>query len=256
MATVDIIDARRNGNRVAEDKLRSTAEFLAPPLVPNGENTTCPSGPFQRPKPNNLRVMELRFGPRRQLVAGVAIAGVLGVAGLSYFFVALPGAKAPNATAESFPSAIQASPNTSLQSVPNASVPKAQSLSETLVQPGHPEPRAESSSETPVPSTPAVPEPSLASDVVPSPNIPAASRTAEAPQVAPSAVPPHRKLVFLQRPGVNIRSGPAGNTAVLGTAPKGTQFTVTSQEGDWVQVENPRWKGWINSQFLAPKRPL
>jgi hypothetical protein len=29
----------------------------------------------------------------------------------------------------------------------------------------------------------------------------------------------------------------------------------TSREGDWVQVENPNWKGWINSQFLAPDKP-
>ena len=26
-------------------------------------------------------------------------------------------------------------------------------------------------------------------------------------------------------------------------------------ERDWVQVENTRMKGWINSQFLAPNKP-
>jgi hypothetical protein len=33
-----------------------------------------------------------------------------------------------------------------------------------------------------------------------------------------------------------------------------SKFTATSREGDWVQVENPNWKGWINSQFLAPNK--
>jgi hypothetical protein len=103
---------------------------------------------------------------------------------------------------------------------------------------------------------PTVLEPSReASGVVPSPDV-AASLTPEGtPQVAPSAVTPP-DLVFLQRPGVNIRSAPSGNAPVLGTAPKGTRFTATSREGDWVQVENPNWKGWINSQFLAPNKPL
>ena len=90
--------------------------------------------------------------------------------------------------------------------------------------------------------------------MVPSPDV-AASLTAEGtPQVAPSAVTPP-ELVFLQRPGVNIRSAPARNAPILGTAPKGTQFTATSREEDWVQVENTRMKGWINSQFLAPNKP-
>jgi hypothetical protein len=73
------------------------------------------------------------------------------------------------------------------------------------------------------------------------------------PQTSSTAQNPD--LVFLQRPGVNIRSGPSGNAPALGTAPKGTQFTATGREGDWVQVENTRLKGWINSQFLATDKP-
>ena len=61
--------------------------------------------------------------------------------------------------------------------------------------------------------------------------------------------------VFLERPGVDIRSAPSANAPVLGAAPRGTQFTATGREGDWVQVENTRLKGWINSQFLAPDKP-
>ena len=36
---------------------------------------------------------------------------------------------------------------------------------------------------------------------------------------------------------------------------QGTRFTATRREGDWIQVENGRLKGWINSQFLVPDKP-
>jgi uncharacterized protein YraI len=98
--------------------------------------------------------------------------------------------------------------------------------------------------------------------VVPSPNVPASLTALASSQVAVNAVTrqttstaQNPELVFLQRPGVNIRSAPTGKAPVLGTAPRGTQFTPTGREGDWVQVENTRWKGWINSQFLAPDEP-
>ena len=156
------------------------------------------------------------FGSRRQLIAGTAIVAALGAAVLTYFFLASPGAKAP---AETSPIA----------------------------------------SETQAQTAPTVAEPSPgASGVIPSRDV-AASLTAAAsaqavtPQTASTAQNPD--LVFLQRPGVNIRSAASANAPVLGTAPRGTQFTATGREGDWVQVENTRWKGWINSQFLAPDKP-
>ena len=157
----------------------------------------------------------------------------LGAAALAYFFfLGSPGVKAPAETAETSP----------LTSSPT---------------------RAATSSETQVQPAPTVVEPSPgASGAGPSPDVPS-SLTAEAPQIAPSTVTPPTTsaaqnpddLVFLQRPGVNIRSAPAGNAHVLGTAPKGTQFTATAREGDWVRVENTRLKGWINSLFLAPDKP-
>jgi Bacterial SH3 domain len=238
MATLDISDVRPNGNSFAEGRLNPPDELWAPPLAPNGtttaghvllrEETFRPviggEDPFQPPEPSNL---DETFGTRRKLIAGTAIFAALGVAGLTYFFLASPGAKVPAETTESSPIAVQ------------------------------------SSSETPVQPTPTVPEPSRgASSVVPSPDVPASLTVEASPQVAPSAVTPqttsaaqNRDLVFLQRPGVNIRSAPSGNAPVLGTAPKGTRFTATNREGDWVQVENTGLKGWINSQFLAPNKP-
>jgi len=251
MATAEITDVRPNGNSFAEGRLNPPTELLAPPLAPNG---TPPDGyvllrgdailpamededPFQPPQPSNLP--ETMFG-RGKLVAGTAIIAALGIAGLTYFLLASPAAKPPAETAQSSPTAGQPSSETSDQSalnVPAPSSPGAEPALPTLSQPPH-----------------ALPEPSRGtSGAVPEPRIPAEA----SPQVAPSAATPkNQELVFLQRPGVNIRSAPSGNAPVLGTAPRGTQFTATSREGDWVQVENPRWKGWINSQFLAPNKPL
>ena len=249
MATVDITDVRPGGNGFAEGRLNPPDEVWAPPLAPNGtkaagrdllreetfrpvaggEDSFEPEAPFEPLEPNNLYETNPSetSGARRKLIAGTAILAALGVAGLTYFFLASPGAKVPAETTESSPIA------------------------------------AQTSSETPVQPVPTVPELSSGpSGVVPSPQVPA-SLTAEAsPQVAPGAVTPqttsaaqNRDLVFLQRPGVNIRSAPSGNALVLGTAPKGTRFTATSREGDWVQVENTGLKGWIRSQFLGPNKP-
>jgi hypothetical protein len=246
MATLDISDLRPNRNSFGEGRLNPPGELWAPPLAPDGtiaaehvllredpiHAAMGDEDPFQPPEPTNLSET---FGSSRKLIAGTAFIAAVGVAGLTYLFLASPGAKAPAETA------VQSSSGTPAHAVLNVPEPSSPT-------------RVDSSSETPAPT---VPEPSRgASGVGPSPDV-SAPLTAEAsPQVAPSAVTPNRDLVFLQRPGVNIRSAPSGNAPVLGTAPRGTRFTATSREGDWVQVENPNWKGWISSQFLAPNKPL
>ena len=213
----DLADVRPDGDYLAEYSLRMPAELWAPPLAPLGDEDA-----FLAPEPS-----------RRKLIAGIAIVAALGAATLSYFFfLASSGTKPPAETAQTPPVASSAT-------------------------------GVGSSSEVQVQAAPPVAEPSPgASSVVPSPEVPA-SLTAEAStQVAASAVAPQTTstaqnpdFVFLQRPGVNIRSGPSGNAPVVGTAPKGTQFTATGREGDWVQVESTRLKGWISSQFLAPDKP-
>jgi Bacterial SH3 domain len=157
---------------------------------------------------------------RPKLIAGIAIvAAALGAAALTYFFLASPGAKPPAEPAQT--SSVASSPT------------GVGSPSETQVQP------APTVSDRPASLIPEASPPVVANAMTPQTN-----STAQNPD-----------LVFLQRPGVNIRSGPSGTAPVLGTAPKGTQFTATGREGDWVQVENTRLKGWINSQFLAPDKP-
>jgi Bacterial SH3 domain len=254
--TLDIADVRPNmrpnGNDFADGTLNPPVELLAPPLAPN-ETTAAghvllrvdtfrpgiggEDHPFQPSKPSNPSE---RFGARGPLIAGTAIIATLGLAGLTYFFFASPGAKVP---AESAPIAVHSSSETPVEAAANVPEPS----SPTSV---------ESSSETSAQLAPTGPEPRAFSPD----NRPSIAAT---PQVAPGAVTPQTASraqngdpVFLQRPGVNIRSAPSGNAPVLGTAPRGTQFTVSSRDGDWVQVENAQLKGWINSQFLGPNKPL
>jgi len=255
MAGVDITDVRPNEISFAERTL-PPVELWAPPLAPNETteaglllrvDTIRPvrgEDPFQPFEPSNPSET---FGVRGPLIAGTAIIATLGLAALTYFFFASPGAKGP---AESAPIAVQSSSDTPVEAaanVPEPSSPKS----------------VESSSETPAQLAPTGPEPSRGATVIPSPDSPPSIAAGASPQVAPGAVTPQTASgaqnghpVFLQRPGVNIRSAPSGNAPVLGTAPRGTQFTVSSRDGDWVQVENAQLKGWINSQFLGPKKPL
>jgi hypothetical protein len=256
MATVDI-DVPPNGNSFAEGRLNPPVELQAPPLAPNGPTdagqvllrvgTFRPvirgEDPFQPSESGNPSET---FGSRRKLIAGTAIIAISALAGLTYFFLASPGAKVPAAA----PTGVQSSSETPVQAA--ADVP----------EPSSPTSVGSSSSETPV-QAPNAPEPSRGASVVPSPAVPPLPTAEASPQVAPDAMTPqttsaaqNRDLVFLQRPGVNIRSAPSGNAPVLGTAPIGTQFTATSRQLDWVEVESTRWKGWINSQFLAPNKPL
>ena len=223
MATLELTDVRPkddlaapNGDYLAEDSLSMPAELWAPPLAPFGDEDA-----FLAPEPS-----------RGKLIAGTAIVAALGVAVLAYFFLASPGAKPPGETAETVP-------------VASSSTGVASSSSETQVQPA-----------------PVAEPPRGASGVMPSPDVPASLAAEASSQVAASAAMPqttptaqNQDLVFLQRPGVNIRSGPSGSSPVIGTAPKGTQFTATGREGDWVQIENTRLKGWVSSQFLASDRP-
>ena len=251
MAGVDITDVRPNENSFAERTL-PPVELWAPPLAPNETteaghvllrvDTIRPvEDPFQPSEPS---YPSEKLGARRTLIAGTAILATLGLAGLTYFFFASPGAKGP---AESAPIAVQSSTEAPVEAAANVPEPSSTSV--------------ESSSETAAVAPPWA-EPSRGESVVPSSDNPP-SIAAGPRQVAPGAVTPqtgsgaqNRDPVFLQRPGVNIRSAPSGNAPVLGTAPRGTQFTASSRDGDWVQVENAQLKGWINSQFLGPNKPL
>jgi hypothetical protein len=95
-----------------------------------------------------------------------------------------------------------------------------QSSSETPVQAAAnvPEPSSltsvESSSETPMQLATTAPESSRGASVVPLPDVPTPHTAEVSAQVAPGVDP-----VFLQRPGVNIRSAPSETRPFLGPPP-------------------------------------
>jgi hypothetical protein len=177
---------------------------------------------FQPAERSDISQILRDFGLQRKLIVGAAIVATLAVGVLAYVFWPAAGETTKTETAEAAPAA----------------------QSEPLIT-GRADPR--------------IPEPSLSAptavarpDLPPSGIIEGSAQSAAARQ-APATQ--NREIVFLQRPGVNIRSTPATNGPVLGTAPKGTRFKVSNRDGDWVQVEGERLKGWINSQFLGPNDP-
>jgi hypothetical protein len=229
MATLDITDVRRdlrsNGTSCAEGSLNPPTDLWAPPLAPN-ETTTVP----------NILLREDTFHP---VIGGEDAFQPIAVSNPSQTFLSRRNLIAGTAVIVAIGVAGLAY---FFFASPAAKVPAETPA--TAVQSSEPSsPRAESSSATPVQpaTTVTVAEPSRG-----------ASGAVSSPDVAASLNP---DVVFLQRPGVNIRSAPSGNAPVLGTAPKGTQFTASGRDGDWVQVENTRLKGWINSQFLSPNKP-
>jgi hypothetical protein len=243
MATADITDVQPNRNRFTEGRPNSPPELWVPHLAPDGtmaaghdllgEDTIHAEmgdeDPFQPPKPSNLSDT---FLSSRKLIAGAAIIAALAVAGFTDFFLASPGAKGPAETAVHL---LSETPAQAAPGAPSAGPSPYVAASLTAAGTPHDEQQRQR-------------------------NITALgfeerfALLVDREQVAPRAVTPP-DLVFLQRPAVNIRSAPSGTAPVLGTAPRGTQFTATSREGDWVHVENTRLKGWINSQFLAPNKP-
>jgi cytoskeletal protein RodZ len=244
MATEDLIQTRLNGDSFDKSGLDHVGEFWAPPLAPT-ETRDVPLrqeafGPatrdehsFQPLEENCFAETETSFGSRRkliELIVGTTIVAALVIVTLAYLWA--PAGEKPVAQSAESPPAVQSSPEILAQTASRTPEPSR-------------DPPAAVASPDPPPSITVETSPEAA------PDAPAANA---APHQTVS-VSQNRDIVFLQRPGVNIRSTPSTNGPVLGTAPKGTRLKVTNREGDWVQVESGRSSGWINSQFLAPHEP-
>jgi hypothetical protein len=255
MATQAFTEVPPKGDRLAESSRDHPAESGPPPLAPTGTHARGAAGlylsqdllgPVTRDEhPSQLPDLpegETSFGWRRKLIAGTAIVAALGMCAFTYFFLASAGEKTPTQTAEPAP----------VQSPPAAPTPTQTAEAASAVQ---------SSPAAPIQAAPRMPEPS------PAPLAAAAKPVEASPQFA-SAAPPgntgarqtapasqNRDVLFSQPAGVNIRSTPSANGSVLGIVPKGTRFEVTNRQGNWVEVESGRWKGWINARFLAPNEP-
>jgi Bacterial SH3 domain len=235
MPTAELTEVRLDGYRSPRSRV-DMAHSWAPPISPlepatdgdpSLEEETFDAIPadehlFQPAEPSDISQTLMGFGLQRQLIVGAAIVATLAVGVLAYLFWPAVGEKTKTETAEAAPAA-QSEPDITGQAAPR------------------------------------IPEPvRSAPTAVAWPDLPPSGTIESSPQIAVTASAPatqNRDIVFLQRPGVNIRSTPATNGPVLGTAPKGTRFKVSNRDGDWVQVEGDRLKGWINSQFLGPNDP-
>jgi hypothetical protein len=239
MATGNFTEAPLNRDRFAETSLDDPPEFWAPPLAPTETTAAADillrqgtSIFIQPPDKSDLREIETSLGSRRKLIVVTAVGAVLGVGALACFFLSSAGEKTPTQSAES------------ALAVQSSGVAPVQVAPRTILEPSSTTPNA-------------VAWP----DLPPSVTVEASSQVAPAARTGNTAthqtVPPweNADIVFLQRPGVNIRSTPSANGTVVGTARKGMRFEVTNREADWVQVESGLLKGWINSQFLAPNDP-
>ena len=227
MATEDLIQARPSGDSFAKSSLDDPVEFWDPPLAPTGTldgddmSLRNALGPATRDKrffkpleksdfaePGRLRPhrddrsiwapQAARDGFRTSSKAHCrhCYSAVLGISALAFIW-ASTGEKKTTQSEQSAP-AVQSSQSS-------------------------PQPPAQTASRKPE----SLPDPSVA---VAWPNVPA-SVTVETPEVAPVAptgntaprqtVSASQKpdIVFLQRPGVNIRSAPSANGRVLGTPP-------------------------------------
>ena len=243
MPTAQLAVARLYGyNNSAESGVDHLANSWVAPFAPTGPfpgiDTLLREQVFGaedehlvKPAQQSDRQILTSFGLRRKLITGCAVVALLTMGALAYAFRPTAGDKKETETAETAPA---------VQSVPAA----------------------------PVRSPPQPAEPSLAAPTaVAWPDLSPSGIVEAAPQVAPLArtggsatrqiafAPQKQVMVYLQRPGVNIRSTPSLDGALLGSAPKGTRFKVTRRNGDWAQVESDRLKGWIKSEFLGPNEP-
>lgn len=253
------------------------------------ESTPIEQPALAAPVADHSSASEKNFRPGGKLIAGTAIGVGLALAALAYFFVPFRGEKAVTAsrteqpaTIRSEPAAPPASPTPAPQ--PRANIPESPPASPSPSTPvraptaASPEPTAPppaapapirpaqpptAPAEAPAqvaPGAPAAapPAPLAPAQVAPPPSTPVAPTppaTNNAALRPPAAVPQGRQILFLQRPGVNIRSNPSTGGSVVGSAPQGTRFEVTNRNGEWVQVESGRLKGWINARFLGANPP-
>jgi hypothetical protein len=67
-----------------------------------------------------------------------------------------------------------------------------------------------------------------------------------------------RAVVLTTQASVNVRSGPGTDTPVFRVVPNGTMYAATGRtaNGDWIQVENAFYTGWLADFLVALNSPL
>jgi hypothetical protein len=239
MATLGLARTARD-DELTESRENHSRECSAPPLASIRSLASGNLGPahrehalysdeddlLNRPEQNDFSESKTSFRSQGKLVTGAGLVAALGVCACAYFLLPSSNDKTASQPAEA---------SAAVEPVPASPVQIAQNGSQSIG----------AAASTPARSA----EPVDASAKVAAAALPT---TTEPPKRAPART---EDILFLQRPGVNIRSTPSTSGSAVGTAPKGTRFKVTSREADWVQVQNGRLKGWINAQFLGATEP-
>jgi uncharacterized protein YraI len=171
--------------------------------------------------------------------------------------VAEPASPAPIGTQSAAQAPSPDTPASPHQTQSVAAVPEPQPAPKPQTsidaRPSSPAPSAtESTPQPPSPQTPPSPPQARPIDVPPQVAAPGANKLQSEPSAAATQ---NLEVLFVQRPGVNIRSAPSRTSRIVGAAPMGTRFEVTNREGNWVAVESGPLKGWINRAFLAAIEP-
>ncbi len=245
MTTAGFTEARLTEDRFLESNGDQPVEFWAPPLAPTG--TSDPRGillreealgpaisaehRLQLSEQSVLPAAETGFSPGRKLIVAATMAAALGAGALVYLLLARAAEKPSTRTADAATAVQTSSP---ALAEPPSRIPQSSGAALTAVA---------------WPDLPSF----LTAEALPEVTgavTPVNTTTRQTPVASQK-----RDFVFVQRAGVSIRSAPAANGAVLATAPKGARFKVTKREGEWLQVESGQLKGWVRSQFLAPRGP-
>jgi hypothetical protein len=190
-----------------------------------------------------------------QIIAAAACVGTIVLAGLALLFLQTPGGKImPSSPANN---AALATQTAEVSQVQMRSAPEQLSVArDPPFTPASRTVRAQVSIESIGPTT-AHAEGGLPAEerIVPSaspvdPLTPASALQTNSASLRPNDT--HPDIVTLDRSGVNIRSAPSVSSRVVGSAPKGARFEVTSRHGRWVEIRSDDIKGWVSGSFLEP----
>ena len=266
------------------DLLTSAEHIAAPPLVPF-DAPSAVQRPWEEDQPEDISASFTReqhrwaspeasmdfnkrgFGRSAKLITGTAII-IVALGGISYFLFASESLRSsPPQTTASLSRSEPAAPIPSITSVPPSDPPSSRTAAPPPSSPPESQTTPPPATVWPLPSAQAPPiswpDPPSRAQVSPrpspvgprDPNALSRSTTDSVAARQPALGSQSSPFVFLQRPGVNVRSTPSLTGSVVGSLQKGTRLEVLERDGEWVQVKSGSLKGWINARFSGLNAP-
>ena len=256
------------------DLLTSAEHIAAPPLVPI-DAPSAVQRPWEEDQPEDISASftreqhrwaspeasmnfnKSRFGRSAKLITGTAII-IVAFGGISYFLFASESLRSsPPQNTASLSRSEPAAPIPSITSVLPSDPPSSRTAAPPPSSPPESQTTPPPATVWPLPSAQAPPVswPDPPSLVQVSPRPLSRSTTDSVVARQPALGSQSSPFVFLQRPGVNVRSTPSLTGSVVGSLPKGTRLEVLERGGEWVQVKSGSLKGWINARFSGPNAP-